>query len=175
MRGSDDRQVIHSIPVGFSIDESRGIVADDDRQAGEAAQIVDRNNRPLLVDQLLYSAMLPDRQWPALDQPDEQSPRQAALDRRGTHPRQGFELLLRAMRADRQDRSAAYRGQRRHDRRHIGRLAAFDLDIRYNETEGSRSADDPIDAFREGGLSYRCAGRHDRAIAADNPDHQQQP
>src|SRR5207244_12268708 len=25
MRGADDRQVIHSIPVGFSIDESRGI------------------------------------------------------------------------------------------------------------------------------------------------------
>jgi cell division protein FtsA len=34
MRGSDDRQVIHSIPVGFSIDESRGI-RDPRGMAGE--------------------------------------------------------------------------------------------------------------------------------------------
>ncbi len=34
MRGADDRQVIHSIPVGFSIDESRGI-RDPRGMAGE--------------------------------------------------------------------------------------------------------------------------------------------
>jgi hypothetical protein len=73
--------------------------------------------------------MLPNRQRPTLDQPHVEHSRQAALDRGGAHPRQLFQLLLGAARADGEDRRAALGREGGHDRSRVSGLASLDLDI----------------------------------------------
>ena len=149
-----------------------GIVADHSRQLGKRAEIVDGDDLAIAVDQLLLVAVLPDCERAALDQPHEQRVGQAAFDRGGANPRQGFELLLRAARADREDRRAALGRERPHNRGRIGSLAPFDTDVGDDEPQPGADRDQTAECVANSVLRQRLPAQSDEGVAAERDQKQ---
>ena len=152
-----------------------GVIADDQRQAGEAAQIGARDHLPLPVDQLLLAVVLPQRERPALGQPHIQRPRQPPLDRRGSDPGQFFELGFRPPQIDREDRRAAPGRERRHDHRGIGRLAALDLDVFDHHAERSGRRHGPVGRLGKQRVAIRRPAQREPAIGQPGERQQRRP
>src|SRR5215469_2181807 len=142
----------------------RGTIADNHRELGELVEPGHWDDATVAIDQLDPTAVLPERQWLALDHPHIERPRQTALDDRTVHPRQGFKLLLGTRRAHCQDRGVGPSRERSQNRLTIGCLAPFDLDVRNRQAKQSASLHNRVGCAFHHRLAVRKAAQLNSSV-----------